>query len=111
MIEKERTVGQVFILHLEGRINFLNCGQIRERIYKLHEEGRPRLALDFSQVEFMDSSGLATLVEIIQMSRENKFKVRFYSMPEKVQNLIEISGLHRVFPTEENEEAALKALG
>lgn len=72
MIANERTAGQVVILHLAGRINFLNCGQLRDRVQQLHREGRPRLALDFSKVEFMDSAGIATLVEIVQDFPQNR---------------------------------------
>lgn len=110
MTADHRTNGDVTIIPLDGTINFMNCQAVRETVRERLKEGRRKLALDFTSVDFMDSAGIATLIEIIQMAKAGELQVQFFSVPQPVLSLIEISGLRDVFPISSDEPDAVQQL-
>lgn len=62
------------------------------------QDGRPkRLVVDLGQVEYMDSSGLATLVEAMRTAKANKTEMVLCAMNDKVRAIFEIARLHYFF--------------
>lgn len=51
----------------EKRIDAVNSPELRQQISELSSAGSTRIILDISNVSFMDSSGLGTLVSILKM--------------------------------------------
>ena len=56
-----------------------------------------RLVIDLSEVPYMDSSGVATLVEAMQVARRRNQKLILCSPQEKVKAIFEIARLDMVF--------------
>jgi len=105
-----RTVGDVMVLDLAGSVTLENCMALRERFLKVIKEGQRKLALNFSQVGYMDSSGLAVLIEILQKSKSSKVKIRLYGIQSRVQSLLEITNLRKALPIRDSEETVLREL-
>lgn len=77
-------------------------GRLREAM-----TGRPPLVVvDLGQVPYMDSSGVATLVEAMQIARKQSTKLVLCAMQEKVKSIFEIARLDRVFTIVTDEHAA-----
>jgi len=62
--------------------------------------------VDLSGVNYMDSSGVATLVEAMQISRRQSTKLVLCSLQDKVRSVFEIARLDRVFEIAPNVEVA-----
>jgi anti-sigma B factor antagonist len=74
------------------------------------QEGRPRrLVVDLSGVDYMDSSGVATLVEAMQIARRNDTRVLLSGMKDRVRSIFEIARLDAVFEIVPTVESALGA--
>ncbi len=74
------------------------------------QEGKPgRLIIDLSQVPYMDSSGVATLVEAMQIARRNKTELILCALPSKVFSIFEIARLDMVFKIVDTLEEAKSA--
>ena len=56
----------------------------------------------------MDSSGVATLVEAMQLSRKQNASLVLFSMQDKVRSIFEIARLDRVFTIVPLEDDALQ---
>ncbi|MHC4429252.1 MAG: STAS domain-containing protein, partial [Planctomycetota bacterium] len=56
-----------------------------------------RLVIDLSGVPYMDSSGVATLVEAMQIARRTGSKLVLAALQEKVRSIFEIARLDMVF--------------
>jgi anti-sigma B factor antagonist len=56
-----------------------------------------RLVIDLAGVPYMDSSGLATLVESMQASRRTGFDLKLCNLAPRVRAIFEIAKLNRVF--------------
>ncbi len=69
--------------------------------------GRPTLLIvDLGLVPYMDSSGVATLVEAMQIARRQSTRLVLCTMQEKVRSIFEIARLDRVFTIVADEQAA-----
>jgi anti-sigma B factor antagonist len=56
-----------------------------------------RLVIDLANVDYMDSSGVATLVEALQIARRNNTKMVLCGMKDRVRSIFEIARLDTVF--------------
>jgi len=103
-------------LQLESESNGDGCVQLRvcgdvtiHTSSKLREKLKPLLAPDarevrvlLDDVEFMDSSGIATLVEGLQWSRTSGGRFILAGLHENVRDVLELAKLDTVFDIEEN---------
>ena len=68
------------------------------------------MLIDFSDVGYIDSSGLATLIEMLQRLKKSGGKLCFSSMSEKVKNVFEITKLDKLFSIFDSRQEALSSL-
>lgn len=68
-----------------------------------------RIVIDLSGVSYMDSSGLATLVEALQNSRKNRYKLVVCGLQPRVRAIFDIAKLAMVFTIAPTLDNALTA--
>lgn len=68
-----------------------------------------RVVVDLSNVSYMDSSGLATLVESLQASRRLRFKLVVCGLQPRVRAIFDIAKLAMVFTIVPTLDQALTA--
>ncbi len=68
-----------------------------------------RVVVDLSGVSYMDSSGLATLVEALQASRKGQHKLVVCGLQPRVRAIFDIAKLAMVFSITSTLEQALNA--
>ncbi len=79
---------------IHGDIDHHTAKDIREQIDGYVQERRPRfLKLDFSSVQFMDSSGIGLIMGRHRLMQLVKGSVKVVNIPEHLKRLIKISGL------------------
>ena len=70
---------------------------VRERIDRMLSEKNPRvLILDFSEVGFMDSSGIGLIIGRAERASETSTTVRIEGLSPTLSRLLRIAGLERV---------------
>ncbi len=85
------------ILRPTGEIDLSCAATLRQQLGQV-QAGRPaRLVVDLSGVPYMDSSGVATLVEAMQIARRTGSKLVLAALQEKVRSIFEIARLDMVF--------------
>ena len=102
--------GNVDVIKLPHRIMMADAKSARKYLKQFSQQAQPMLALDMSETEFVDSSGLAVLVNCLQGSRKNAGDVCIFGMQDTVRALFELTRLHTVFPIETDESSALRRL-
>jgi len=107
---QSRPEATTLILTLSGRMTMLNCERARDAFLKSVEQEWRRIGIDLSGLKYMDSAGLAVLVEIVQLARAYGARVCFFSVPPPVYAIIEVSNLHQLLPLARNETAAFQEL-
>jgi anti-anti-sigma factor len=98
------TVADVF-----GEIDFSRSRELRESL-SAFVRASARLILNLSNVHWMDSTALATLVAARRQLAENRGRLRLCCLNPRVRSLIEITQLNRVFEIFGTEEEAAAAV-
>lgn len=92
-----------------GEVDLHRSPTLREQL-KLAAQQRPRLLIvDLSGVPYMDSSGVATLVEAMQITRKQATDLVLCCMQDKVRSIFEIARLDSVFRIAPDVDSALGA--
>lgn len=97
------------IIQIEGDVDLYSSPQIRKIILEQVDQKRKSLLIDLQGVTYMDSSGVATLVEALQRMNEYKGKLCIYNIQGTVRDVFELSRLDKVFDIYEDETEARKA--
>lgn len=100
--------GGAAIVSPVGDIDLSRSPTLREALKKAHAARPQRLVVDLSEVDYMDSSGVATLVEALQTARRTDTRMVLCGMKEKVRSIFEIARLDTVFAIAPDVEAALR---
>lgn len=96
------------IIYLSGDIDLSNSPILRKKIAESinHESN---ILIDLSDVTYMDSSGLATLVEAMQKITKNNGKFKISGLKGEVKNIFEIARLNDVFSIYEDTHSAAQS--
>ena len=66
-----------------------------------------RIVVNFTDVAYMDSSGIATLVKVLSRTRRSRMALILCGLNERVRSLFEITRLDTVFSILATEQEAL----
>ena len=95
------------IISLAGEVDMKCSSELRAKFMELFKSRPAVLIVDMTEVEFMDSSGLAILVETLKWCRQNDSKLKLIGMVQTVRNVFEISRLDSIFQICDTIEEAL----
>ena len=109
VISNRQTIDDGVVVKVEGEIDLIRSPQLRNELIELLDDNLERMVIDLSQVPFMDSSGVATLVEALQVQRRNNRKLILCGLQKKVQSIFEISRLDMVFTITQDTDSAAQA--
>lgn len=107
-ISETHLAGQAILLTLSGRLTAANAQQLRDQMKQYENVAQPKIILDMSAVQFLDSSGLAALVSGLKLTRERDGWLRLAGVTPQVANIFKLSQLDRVLSIFPNVEAASK---
>jgi anti-sigma B factor antagonist len=104
-----REVGRVTIVCCNGRI--IAGGESESLLAHVAWLLRDRRAivLHLGEIEFIDSSGLGTMVRSLTSTRQVHGDLKLCNVPERIRKVLELSQLHKLFETHESEENAVAA--
>lgn len=69
----------------------------------------PRLAVNLSDVRYVDSSGIASLVEVLKMARNTDKRLVLFGLNEPVQDVLQLTRLAKIFEIRKTEKEAMEA--
>ena len=97
------------IISVEGDIDLYSSPQVRKEIIELTNAKTKGIIVNLSGVTYMDSSGVATLVEGLQLVKDYKGILLMCDVKGVVHDVFELSRLDKVFNIYQTEEDAVKA--
>jgi len=100
-------VGTSTVLAPQGEVDMARSPLLRKAIGDAMKSKPGKLVLDLSAVAYMDSSGLATLVEALQNSRKASLALVLCGLTPRVRSILEIARLNTVFTLCDTREQAL----
>ena len=107
---KERKEGNVLVVKpLEKRLDEHLTGDFKETMAGFINRGNEFIVLDLSEVEFIDSSGLGSIISVLKMlGRKGDFVL--CGMRETVLSLFRLTRMDRAFKIFPGEKEAVVAL-
>lgn len=94
---RKETIQDVDVLALEGRLDASSAKQLKTQVQELTGAGRVNMVVDLEEVDFLDSSGLGSLVAALRSVNKLDGDIKLASLQEPVRVIIELTRLHRVF--------------
>ena len=97
MIQEITVVDNHVLVSLSGSIYVEEAAQIRESLIGYIDNGHKTFVVDLGNVDYIDSSGLGTLVAIQKRALQNDGSVIIKGMKGLVKDLFELTRLNKVF--------------
>ena len=104
-----RQQGDAAIISVSGEVDLYTSPEVRKAITQQSGKKVPLIVVNLAEVEYMDSSGVATLVEGMQLTGKYKGGFRLVGLQPSVREVFELARLDRVFSIFDNEEQAIQA--
>jgi len=98
------------VVELAGRFDAATAPGVKDELHRLIEEGRSKLVLNLSQMEFIDSAGLGALVSCLRRAAAEGGDLRLAEVPPFCRSIFELTRLTRVFAVGDSEATAITGL-
>lgn len=102
---------KTLIAHIDGELDHYSASEIRRKLDQ-QISGRmiKHLIFDFSELAFMDSSGLGVIIGRYKKIKEKNGKVMLVCNKAHVDKLLTVSGLKKLLGTNKSVEIAIKKI-
>jgi anti-anti-sigma factor len=88
-------------LKIKGVLDISTTNEIDP--YLDYIEGMEMLIFDFKELEFIDSTGIGSIVNAIHLSQEKRFKIKFDGVDELKRQIFETVGLYQILEAVQGE--------
>jgi anti-sigma B factor antagonist len=96
------------IFDISGDIDLAHSPAMRKVLLgEIKEKRTPKVLLNLKNVRYIDSSGIASLVEGLKASRDSGGRLILFGLSPSVREVMELSRLQKIFEIYESEEQAL----
>jgi anti-sigma B factor antagonist len=107
---KSKEKENIGIIIVEGEVDMFTSPSLRDQLLPYFERGVKGVIVDLSGVSFMDSSGIATLVEGLQWSKKSIKEFILTGLGTNVLNALSLTKLDKVFNIKADTDDAYKEL-
>jgi anti-sigma B factor antagonist len=101
-----REAGVARIVDLEGDVDLGTSPELRRTLLDLLEKA-PKLAINLRALRYIDSSGIATLIEVLKNAQRLQKEFVLFGMNPAVQGVFRLTHVNRIFRICETEEEAV----
>lgn len=99
----------VLVCCVSGEIDINTSPQVKKIFDRIIASKKEKIVINLKEVAYIDSSGLATLVEILKGLRVYGGKLKISNLSQKVKSLFEITKLEKLFDITMEEEEAVRS--
>jgi anti-sigma B factor antagonist len=96
----------VAVVRLAGRLDMGSADLLKRRVASLVEDGHSRVAVDLTEVSFIDSSGLGALISGLKSTRSAGGDLRIAAPNEQTRMVLSLTGMERVLPEHPDTDSA-----
>ena len=103
-----RELDKTVIFDVSGDIDLANSPSVRKALLReVREKRTPRVVMNLSKVRYIDSSGVASLVEGLKASQDVGSRFILFGLSTSAREVLQLSRLLKIFEIYDNEEQAL----
>lgn len=93
----EEKASGAYLVKPQGEVDMSTSPELRKVLVPLFRTGTRCVLVDLSEVGYMDSSGIATLVEGLQLSQRGSVRFALTGLSASVRAAFEVAHLMEVF--------------
>jgi len=101
-----RESGTAQVVEVEGDVDLGTSPNLRRTLFDLMNK-TPKLAVNLQKVRYIDSSGIATLIEVLKSTQRLPMEFVLFGLSPAVQNAFRLTHVNRIFRIVDTEEQAL----
>ena len=101
--------GSMAVVEAVGEIDLHRSAQFQQELLASLDRHPSRIIVDLSQVGYMDSSGVASLVKLLARVRREKVGLKLAGLTPRVRSVFEITRLDSVFEICASVEEAMRS--
>lgn len=101
---------KALILKLNGRLDALTSGDFEKEINEIIAERQDNLILDFSNLMYISSAGLRSILKLVKQGQAKHFEIYLINLQKSVFEVFKISGFASFLHIEQDLESALAKL-
>ena len=94
------------VVDVEGDVDLGTSPNLRRTLFDLLGK-KPKLAVNLRGVRYIDSSGIATLIEVLKSTQRLPMEFVLFGLSPAVQDAFRLTHVNRIFRIVETEEQAL----
>jgi len=106
-VQQIRWIERTAVVDAAGEIDLACSSAFQADLLRVLDERPRRIVINLSQVTYMDSSGVASLVKLLSRVRRGDTSLRLFGLRDRVRGVFEITRLDSVFEICGNEQEAL----
>lgn len=104
-----RQEGGFTVVAVKGEVDLYSSPKMRDALLAGASRKSPQLIADLSGVSYMDSSGIATLVEALKLTRKHSGRMVVAGLSDRVREVFELARLDSVFELSPSVESVLQS--
>lgn len=104
-----RIEGGRTIIDVVGKIDFGSSPALRKMLLDALEGKAAYVAVNLSEVKYLDSSGIASLLEALKYARDAKKRLVLFGVTGAVRQVLQLTRLTGVFEIFDTEQQVLDA--
>ena len=106
----ERTVGDVMVLDVKGKITLGEGDEmLKDKVNSLVNQGQRKIVLNLADVPYLDSAGLGEVVRAYTTVSRQGGSLKLLNLTKRITDLLSITKLLTVFDTFESENDAVRS--
>lgn len=94
------------VIHLDGSVDLEHSPNIRKVLLDAVQDGR-NVLVDMAEVTYIDSSGIACLIEALQTARKKGADLALLSVSAQAKRVLELARLDMVFKIHDDLASAV----
>ncbi len=107
---EERTVGDVVVLDLKGRVTLGEGDELlKDKVNSLVNQGHRKIVLNLADVPYIDSAGLGEIVRTYTTVSRQGGSLKLLNLTKRITDLLSITKLLTVFETFDSENDAVRS--
>lgn len=106
----QSTAEGVLTLKISGLIDLSGSPKLREQLHAVAETKPPAVVIDLADVTYIDSSGLATLIEFYRELKSANGRLALCSLQPRVRTVFDLVRLNELFQISDTAATATAAV-
>jgi anti-sigma B factor antagonist len=98
------------VLDLTGEVDVMSAPVLKETIISHIGRGTSHIIVNLEKVDYLDSTGLGTLIGGLKRTREAKTRLSIVGMNARLRRLFDITGIDKIFAIHDTVDQAVAAV-